>query len=89
MMLLMGMKMSLTKKPTNPITTKPMAVRTATFENSTNHQKKKKKAHRKIQIHSTGNSNQELINKKGGENEDLRGIGIRVRDLCGQVYGIA
>lgn len=34
MMLLIGMKMSLTKKPTNPITTKPMAVRTATLENS-------------------------------------------------------
>lgn len=33
-MLLMGMKMSLTKKPTNPITTKPIAVRTATLENS-------------------------------------------------------
>ena len=36
MMLLIGMKMSLTKKPTNPITTNPMAVRTATFENSAN-----------------------------------------------------
>jgi len=34
MMLLIGMKMSLTKKPTNPITTKPIAVRTATLENS-------------------------------------------------------
>jgi len=28
------MKMSFTKKPTNPITTKPIAVRTATLENS-------------------------------------------------------
>lgn len=35
MMLLIGMKMSLTKNPTNPITTNPIAVRTATFENST------------------------------------------------------
>ena len=35
MMLLMGMKMSFTKKPTNPITTNPIAVRTATFVNST------------------------------------------------------
>ncbi|CAL0317608.1 unnamed protein product [Lupinus luteus] len=34
MILLIGMKMSLTKKPTNPITTKPIAVRTATLENS-------------------------------------------------------
>lgn len=34
MMLLIGMKMSFTKKPTNPITTKPIAVRTATLENS-------------------------------------------------------
>lgn len=34
MMLLMGMKMSLTKKPTNPITTNPIAVRNATFVNS-------------------------------------------------------
>nr|GMD04956.1 hypothetical protein Iba_chr06bCG2020 [Ipomoea batatas] len=34
-MLLMGMKISLTKNPTNPITTNPIAVRTATFENST------------------------------------------------------
>ena len=33
-MLLIGMKMSFTKKPTKPITTKPIAVRTATFENS-------------------------------------------------------
>uniref|UniRef100_A0A2P2J6J8 Protein transport protein Sec61 subunit gamma-like n=1 Tax=Rhizophora mucronata TaxID=61149 RepID=A0A2P2J6J8_RHIMU len=33
-MLLMGMKMSLTKKPTNPITTNPIAVRNATFVNS-------------------------------------------------------
>ena len=31
MMLLMGMKMSLTKKPTKPITTKPSAVRLATL----------------------------------------------------------
>lgn len=36
MMLLIGIKMSFTKKPTNPITTNPMAVRTATFVNSTN-----------------------------------------------------
>nr|AFK41396.1 unknown [Lotus japonicus] len=34
MMLLIGMKMSFTKNPTNPITTKPIAVRTATLENS-------------------------------------------------------
>jgi hypothetical protein len=34
MMLLMGMKMSLTKKPTNPMTTKPIAVRAATLVNS-------------------------------------------------------
>ena len=34
MMLLIGMKISFTKKPTNPITTKPIAVRTATLENS-------------------------------------------------------
>jgi hypothetical protein len=33
-MLLMGMKMSLTKKPTNPTTTKPIAVRAATLVNS-------------------------------------------------------
>lgn len=35
MMLLIGIKMSFTKKPTNPITTNPIAVRTATFVNST------------------------------------------------------
>lgn len=35
MILLIGMKMSFTKNPTNPMTTKPMAVRIATFENST------------------------------------------------------
>jgi hypothetical protein len=34
MMMLMGMKMSLTKKPTNPTTTKPIAVRAATLVNS-------------------------------------------------------
>lgn len=34
MILLMGIKMSLTKNPMNPITTKPTAVRKATFENS-------------------------------------------------------
>ena len=34
MMLLMGMKMSLTKYPTKPITTKPSAVLIDTFENS-------------------------------------------------------
>ena len=34
MMLLMGMKMSLTKKPTNPMTTNPIAVRAATLVNS-------------------------------------------------------
>jgi hypothetical protein len=34
MMLLMGMKISLTKKPTNPMTTNPIAVRNATLENS-------------------------------------------------------
>nr|AFK44844.1 unknown [Medicago truncatula] len=34
MMLLIGIKISLTKNPTNPITTKPIAVRTATLENS-------------------------------------------------------
>jgi hypothetical protein len=33
-MMLMGMKMSLTKKPTNPTTTKPIAVRAATLVNS-------------------------------------------------------
>lgn len=33
-MLLMGIKMSLTKNPTNPITTKPIAVRKATLVNS-------------------------------------------------------
>ena len=33
-MLLMGMKMSLTKKPTNPMTTNPIAVRAATLVNS-------------------------------------------------------
>ena len=33
-MLLIGMKMSFTKKPTNPITTNPIAVRNATFVNS-------------------------------------------------------
>lgn len=33
-MLLIGMKISLTKKPTKPITTKPMAVRNATLVNS-------------------------------------------------------
>lgn len=53
MMLLMGMKMSLTKNPTNPITTNPIAVLTATFVNSAspsnqneskNTQKKGKKA---------------------------------------------
>lgn len=37
MMLLMGMKISLTKKPTNPITTNPIAVRNATFVNSAKH----------------------------------------------------
>jgi hypothetical protein len=35
MMLLMGMKISFTKKPTKPITTNPMAVRNATLVNST------------------------------------------------------
>lgn len=34
MMLLIGMKINLTKNPTNPITTKPIAVRNATFVNS-------------------------------------------------------
>lgn len=34
MMLLMGMKMSLTKKPMKPMTINPMAVLIATFENS-------------------------------------------------------
>jgi hypothetical protein len=34
MMLLMGINMSFTKKPTNPITTNPIAVRKATFVNS-------------------------------------------------------
>jgi hypothetical protein len=34
-MLLMGMKISFTKKPTKPITTNPMAVRNATLVNST------------------------------------------------------
>lgn len=34
MMLLIGMKISFTKKPTNPITTNPIAVRNATFVNS-------------------------------------------------------
>lgn len=33
-MLLMGMKISFTKKPTNPITTKPIATRNATLVNS-------------------------------------------------------
>ena len=33
-MLLIGMKISFTKKPTNPITTNPIAVRNATFVNS-------------------------------------------------------
>jgi hypothetical protein len=33
-MLLMGMKMSLTKKPTKPMTTNPIAVRAATLVNS-------------------------------------------------------
>ncbi|MFS8011411.1 hypothetical protein Hanom_Chr14g01308791 [Helianthus anomalus] len=45
MILLIGMKISLTKNPTNPITTKPMAVRTATFENSENN-------HIRIQINN-------------------------------------
>ena len=34
MMLLIGINMSFTKKPTNPITTNPIAVRNATFVNS-------------------------------------------------------
>uniref|UniRef100_A0A7C9AFE4 Uncharacterized protein n=1 Tax=Opuntia streptacantha TaxID=393608 RepID=A0A7C9AFE4_OPUST len=34
MILLMGMKISLTKNPTNPMTTNPIAVRTATLVNS-------------------------------------------------------
>lgn len=34
MMLLIGININLTKKPTNPITTNPIAVRTATFVNS-------------------------------------------------------
>jgi hypothetical protein len=34
MMLLMGMKMSLTKNPTKPMTTNPIAVRVATLVNS-------------------------------------------------------
>lgn len=41
MMLLMGIKMSFTKNPTNPITTNPIAVRTATFVNSTTNNQKK------------------------------------------------
>lgn len=35
MMLLMGMKINLTKNPTKPMTTNPIAVRNATFVNST------------------------------------------------------
>ena len=38
-MLLIGMKMSFTKKPMNPITTNPSPVLTATFENSVKRQK--------------------------------------------------
>ena len=34
MMLLMGMKMNLTKNPTNPMTTNPIAVCAATLVNS-------------------------------------------------------
>ena len=34
MMLLMGMKMSLMKKPTNPMMTNPIAIRAATLVNS-------------------------------------------------------
>lgn len=50
MMLLIGMKISFTKNPTNPITTNPMAVRTATFENSSwHHPDKKKKSRRAMQ----------------------------------------
>ena len=41
-MLLMGMKMSLTKKPTNPMTTKPIAVRAATLVNSARTESKSK-----------------------------------------------
>jgi hypothetical protein len=37
MMLLMGMKMSLTKNPTKPMTMKPIAVRVATLVNSASH----------------------------------------------------
>jgi len=47
MMLLIGIKISLTKNPTNPITTKPIAVRTATLENST-----KPKKQSKFKIHN-------------------------------------
>lgn len=40
MILLMGIKINLTKKPTNPITTNPIAVLVATFVNSNKkHQK--------------------------------------------------
>lgn len=41
-MLLIGIKMSFTKKPTNPITTNPIAVRTATFVNSARNNAKSK-----------------------------------------------
>lgn len=70
MMLLIGMKMSFTKKPTNPITTKPIAVRTATLENS-----KIQKRIGKIRIHNS--------NRSGREEGEL-GLGFHLCDrVCG------
>lgn len=94
MMLLIGMKISLTKNPTNPITTKPIAVRNATFVNS---------ASTKSPLHRT----QKIATKTPALTPDLQKIarpkpeklrhGTKVRGgrrsrgvyLCGRACGIA
>jgi len=55
MMLLIGIKMSFTKNPTNPITTNPIAVRTATFVNSTNNRNNRIK-HGSLLIHRSSHT---------------------------------
>lgn len=47
MILLMGMKINLTKNPTKPMTTKPIAVRVATLVNSTTAETKSAKTKRR------------------------------------------
>lgn len=82
-MLLIGIKMSFTKKPTNPITTNPIAVRTATFVNSTKNQNNAKKSnhlHQYTEIYLPNRNHTDPPNSK----EETE---IHINYLCGLAYG--